>query len=324
MRKLFIVFAIVFQLAMLSWMALSREYVLQTGQQVKFQTAPIDPRDLFRGDFVRLDYAISAVSTAQLSPQVNRENLKKGDTLFAVLNLSQNGVATLASLQTSEPDNNKLFIRGRVTSLQNTSSSAEKIIRLKYGIEQYFVEQGKGLEIENKRGRRNTLQVPMLMHVALSPNGTAILKGHEWSAMGIGLSVLQQPETDALPEAASAILKLVLKNVGDKTIQLPFKPGNCSFSLISVATAPESIRLKAAQCRQASATVRQILPQQSLEFVFDLNDPSWRVVYKKKITPLGKLPWNYRFRIIYDEVDEADYAGIELISRAFHGRGQVD
>lgn len=324
MRKLVIMLAIFLQLAALSWMALSREYILQTGQQVKFQTAPIDPRDLFRGDFVRLNYAMSEVPAEMLSPEIDRDKLKKGDTLFAVLNQSSNGIASLASLQQSKPANNQLFIKGRVTSSWITSASAKKVIRLKYGIEQYFVEQGKGLDIENRRGRRNTIQVPMLMHAALSPGGTAILKGHEWSNVGMGLSVQQQPETDALPEAASAVFKLVLKNVSDKTIQLPFKPGNCSFSLVSVVTAPESIRLKATQCRQASATVRQILPQQSIEFVFDLNEPDWRVSYKKKMMPLGKLPWKYRFRIIYDEVDETDSVGVELISRAFHGRGQVD
>jgi hypothetical protein len=40
-------------------------------------------------------------------------------------------------------------------------------------------------------------------------------------------------------------------------------------------------------------------------------------------TPMGKLPWEYRFRIIYNSDDTND-TNARIISRAFHGRGNID
>ncbi|MBK6341440.1 MAG: GDYXXLXY domain-containing protein [Flavobacteriales bacterium] len=50
------------QLAVPAWMIAGRERVLSQGEVFKFKTAPIDPRDPFRGEYVRLDFeAESAV-----------------------------------------------------------------------------------------------------------------------------------------------------------------------------------------------------------------------------------------------------------------------
>lgn len=324
MKKLAVILAILFQLVALSWMALSREYVLQTGELVKIQTAPIDPRDLFRGDFVRLTYAMSEVSSGMLEDALKDKELKKGDVLYARLETSASGIASLTSIHESPSEDGSHYLKARVQNNVMKPKNNNQVLRLKYGIEQYFVEQDKGIEIEKKRGGRNEVQVPMIMHIALSGSGTAIIKDHEWSRLGIGLSVENQPDQNALREEASASLKLVLKNVGDEVMQLPVKSENCSFSIVNVASAPESMRKKPATCDSAKSETKQLQPGQSLEFLFNFNDPLWWVEYKKKPTPLGKLPWGYRFRIIYDEIDETGITGVEIVSRAFHGRGQVD
>ena len=45
------------QLAVPGWMIYKHESVMREGAVYKFRTAPIDPRDPFRGEYVVLDFA---------------------------------------------------------------------------------------------------------------------------------------------------------------------------------------------------------------------------------------------------------------------------
>jgi uncharacterized membrane-anchored protein len=323
MKKALLFFAIVFQFFALSWMALSREYIIQTGEVVKIQTAPIDPRDLFRGDFVRLNFGLSELSADLLEPHLVGQTLKKGQLLFVKIKASSKGLVTAISVTDSKPDSEQLFIKGRLTRNWSKSKYGSNTLAVKYGIEQYFVEQGKGIDIENKRGRRNELQIPMIMHVALSGSGTAVIKGHEWGDIGLALKVERQPERDAEFEAASAVMKLELKNVSNRTLQLPFKTGNCSFRIQTIKTAPQKLTLNGEGCDLDKPVQETLKPGDSRFFTFDLNHSQWYVQHKKKQTPMGKLPWEYRFRLVYDGTSVSHLNG-DIISQAFHGRGQVD
>jgi uncharacterized membrane-anchored protein len=40
-----------------------KEFTLRTGEEVLLKTLPVDPRDLFRGDYVILRYDVSRVDT---------------------------------------------------------------------------------------------------------------------------------------------------------------------------------------------------------------------------------------------------------------------
>ena len=64
MKTRFIIGAIAFQLLVLGYIAGQREWILRTGRTVWLRTAPIDPRDVMRGDYVRLDYEVAHVSRA--------------------------------------------------------------------------------------------------------------------------------------------------------------------------------------------------------------------------------------------------------------------
>jgi len=324
MKNTLLILAIAFQLIALSWMALSREYILLTGKDIKFQTAPIDPRDLFRGDFVRLKYAMSEVPTELLNKNIHLETLKKGQVLYVTLTASENDIYSLNSVSL-EPPENQLYIKGRLKRGWKKYQENRRIVQLKYGIEQYFVEQGKGIELEKKRGNRNSIQIPMIMNVALSDSGTAILKSHEWSNLGIGLVATKTPEQKAPDDLASAHFKLSLKNVSNKNIQLPLKPGNCSFFISATKSSPEALKRRPKDCEDKMAIVKVLKPTEMLDIDIDFNDPHWWFEHKKVLTPIGKLPWNYRFRFIYDETSEIrNDSAIEIVSRAFHGRGRID
>jgi len=322
MKKYFLLFAILFQLGALLWMALSREYIMQTGEPIKIQTAPVDPRDLFRGDFVRLDYDLSEVPISLLQAHLHDQKLKKGQVLYVTLQKDSRGLVKPVSVSDMQPSGNTFFLRGRLTRNWMKNKYGSSTLALKYGIEQYFVEQGKGIDIENQRGRRNELQTPMIMLVALSGSGTAIIKNYEWGDFGVKLTVQRQPERDADITIASAVMQLEIKNVSPRNIVLPLKPGVCSFRIKSIKTAPQQLLLEGEHCDQSKSEQVSFNPGDSRVFTFDLNQAQWHVLYKDQLTPMGKLPWEYRFRLIYDE--PVDHINGEIVSQAFHGRGQID
>src|SRR3989344_3350182 len=59
-----------------------KQYTLATGSPVVLKTQPIDPRSLFRGDYVRLNYAISQLELEKLEGE---NTFERGDTVYVVL-----------------------------------------------------------------------------------------------------------------------------------------------------------------------------------------------------------------------------------------------
>lgn len=50
---------LVFILAFFAWSVYQKERTLKDGKMVLLELAPVDPRSLFQGDYMRLDYAIT-------------------------------------------------------------------------------------------------------------------------------------------------------------------------------------------------------------------------------------------------------------------------
>jgi uncharacterized membrane-anchored protein len=146
LKRLFIA-VIVIQIVFLLGIVGYRESILISGRTAVLQTVPIDPRDLFKGEYVTLRYEISTLGVFTNNPQVKLYRLigdiTEGDTVFVELPAGENFDKRLLAVQADEPTSDvDLFIKGRVTS------SKSGIITVEYGIEQYFVPEGKGLEIE--------------------------------------------------------------------------------------------------------------------------------------------------------------------------------
>jgi len=336
-KKHLLLAAIAFQILAVAAISISKEWVLATGEEVILQTAPIDPRDIFRGDYVRLDYAFSQIATSRLDSDIVDNGLKKGEKAYLSLTKNNAGIAQADRLFNTEPSD-QLYLTGRVTShwpnqwyfkraKPNKNPDARRHpVKLKYGIERFYVEQGKGLEMEKIRGSRDSFQVPMLMHVAVSGSGQGVIRSFEWANIAMKTELVKSPERDAEDDQASAIMRFTIKNRGQQEIRMPWKPNGCSFSLIPVTTSPldsDSSPFKYVLCNVVKTENKTLSPDQEVSIEFDLNQPHWRLEYKGKSTPLGKLPWNYRFRIKYNEVNANDI-NAQIVSRAFHGRGNID
>jgi uncharacterized membrane-anchored protein len=137
-----------------------KEFTLKTGNEVLLKTVPVDPRDLFRGDYVILRYEISTIDANAFA--LNVSDFKVEDKIYATLNIDKDKIGNVSSISKQAPENEN-FIKGTVKRAYGNSLTVE------YGIESYFVPEGKGREIERNRGKLYT-------KVAIDKFGNAVIK----------------------------------------------------------------------------------------------------------------------------------------------------
>lgn len=65
MRRAFILPGLLLALAIPNWAIVQKERLLATGSMVLLELAPVDPRSLIQGDYMRLDYAITRAMESQ-------------------------------------------------------------------------------------------------------------------------------------------------------------------------------------------------------------------------------------------------------------------
>jgi uncharacterized membrane-anchored protein len=141
-----------------------REFSLRTGREVVLQTVPVDPRDLFRGDYVVLRYTISALKTSRA--------FRSGDTVYVRL-ARQGDVWEAVDVAAAPPeDRNQVFLRGRVARELYRFDRNGPGYEVEYGIESYFVPEGTGRRLERARSA-------LRVRVVIDRDGNAQIEGIE-------------------------------------------------------------------------------------------------------------------------------------------------
>ncbi|MGE5240536.1 MAG: GDYXXLXY domain-containing protein [Bacteroidota bacterium] len=147
---------IVLQTVALLAMVGMKQYTLSTGVPVVLKTQPIDPRSLFRGDYVRLNYAISQLELDKLEGD---KKFRRGDIVYVVLKQGDEYWQPV-SVHSEYPavSAGQVAIKGRVEFLNDfrwlgpdKPPEAVKSINVKYGIESYFVSEGEGRSLERPK-----------------------------------------------------------------------------------------------------------------------------------------------------------------------------
>lgn len=339
MKRPWVALAVGLQLLVVVWMAAEREWIVATGERVWLQTAPVDPRDIFRGDYVELDYAVSLIDLPRQSPDLRANAPQRGDLVYLLLS-DTGGLVEGTTLQREKPPQG-LFLRGRIQ--RNWRIANPHTLSVKFGIEQLFLEQGKGLEMEKRRGRRNELQTPLEVEVAIGTSGKAVLVGHRWSRLGMQLVAetgpienpagddgSPQPNDNATDTADNATLgfaqpgteadgqepgessqprgtdaprvTLILENVSDAPLDLALLPDDCSFQIRATRTSPQPLDLTSDRCAPLLGEQPELLtlePGERFERRWDFNEPRWQLEWAGKAGFMDALPFNQRFRIHY-------------------------
>lgn len=333
MRKGLVLVVVLAQLAVLAVMAGKRELILQRGEVVYLRTAPVDPRDPMRGDYVTLSYPLNNVSLSRLQTGVDAASLRKGDTLYALLRPAQGDVFELDSVSVRQPASGR-FLRGKLHYIAGAGEGG--FLRLRYGIEQLFVEQGKGLAIERRRGQRNGLQVPMEVAVALGSGGEAQLKGFRWSPLGVALEVLPPPQGEA---PRSPLLKMSLRNVSELPLTIVDDAEHCSLQLQAVDALGEAFATLEERCQRAAlldtGQLITLAPGEAHTMTVDLNRPRWQLQsaqHPQRRGDMASVAGSARFRLVYRsppvlagmEREAASLWQGSIASPAFNARGFID
>lgn len=119
--------------------------IVSAGTSVYLRILPVDPRDPLRGDYVTFQYDISQVSA------YTSNNIRNGDTVYVTLNHnSYDSYWHESQVLKNKPTNGETFIKGKVVSggydefNQNQQWQYSQELTIRYGIEEYFIPEGKG------------------------------------------------------------------------------------------------------------------------------------------------------------------------------------
>ncbi|SMB81279.1 GDYXXLXY domain-containing protein [Deinococcus hopiensis] len=123
-------------------------------QEVMLETAPVDPRDLLRGQYLTLAYRVSRV---QAGPDVNG-----GQVAYVPLRKSSKGVWTGERAVATRPGGG-VFLQGRVQWINAGQAT------LNYGIERFYLSE-EAARSEEGRGAAG-----LRARVRVAPSGRARL-----------------------------------------------------------------------------------------------------------------------------------------------------
>lgn len=156
------------QVLILVGIILYKLIVLGSGTEILLQIQPIDPRDPLRGDYATFSYSISNQPFYDSSI-----NIQNGDTVYVPLYKSGKYWISEGLVSKSKPERG-VFIKGRVvvggSSGQLSFDSRQGNLNISYGIEQYFIPEGKGRALNNFNGEAYA-------KVAIDEEGNSVLKG---------------------------------------------------------------------------------------------------------------------------------------------------
>ena len=184
--KIILVLIIVLQVLSLVGFVIYQESLKDTGTKIILQTIPVDPRDLLRGEYVELRYEISEITIENIrcyrlclgydledksDRSKSREDFlstAEGENIYVllakepykreILSITSDASWYVYDISDSFSFGNKnsagiesIIIKGTIEEVEEVFTEKDSAIRISvdYGIEQYFVEEGKGRIVED-------------------------------------------------------------------------------------------------------------------------------------------------------------------------------
>jgi uncharacterized membrane-anchored protein len=164
-----LIIAILFQASVLVGEYVSSVYPHWTGKEIILKMRPVDPRSMFRGQYVNLNYEINSLSSELMKEiDTSDQTLRQGEIVYVSLK-ENDGIWEASSVNLSKPLTG-MFIQGRIHRRWRGST-----VSIKYGIEAYFASPKRAKEIENsvRKESRNGKAFAIVM---IASNGKAALK----------------------------------------------------------------------------------------------------------------------------------------------------
>ena len=216
---------------------------------------------------------------------------------------------------------------------------------MKYGLEAYFMQQGTALELERNRVRNADgqvpVQVPLDMDVAVGGSGIAVLRGHQWAPLGLGLRLERPPRTTGRRRQPwTGIVELALLNASEQPIAIVDLPDGGSFDLLPIERWRDNPSRWIGRNKESpnvrDEDVRLLAPGERHTLRINLRDEAWFVTGPEDASPrtlVDRDNGSYWFRLVYRPPSSESIEGLahaaaiwhgQLLSRAFNGRQMVD
>lgn len=162
-RKFIFAIAVFLQVLVLVSMIVKQEVLLRNGTKIMLKCQPVDPRSLFSGDYVTLNYEISQITKifAQKENDSQMRAMSKNDIVFVALKKNNDDVfysfADIAKSYDVIKEDHVIVLKGRIKRIysekqffENNDWHERYDIDVVYGIEDYFIPQNEGLAIERQ------------------------------------------------------------------------------------------------------------------------------------------------------------------------------
>lgn len=138
LRMVLLIVVGVIQLAVPGWMVFEQEQTLRLGTEYKFQTAPVDPYDLFRGRYVALRFTAQTVKQ-----EPGEETFPSNSKVYVAVKADKAGFAKVerVSLKPIKGDNVFQAKLRWISRAGNTPKEPFDQLHLEFPFDKYFMEE---------------------------------------------------------------------------------------------------------------------------------------------------------------------------------------
>jgi uncharacterized membrane-anchored protein len=119
-----------------------------SSRDIWVKPVPVDPHDLFRGEYISLQYDFSIYNSNKLKP--GEKEPRQANYLYAVLKEEQN-LWILDYFSFDKPSSNRIFLKGKFRGGFNEENVFDEAF-IVYNLESWFVPEGQGPILEQNIG----------------------------------------------------------------------------------------------------------------------------------------------------------------------------
>ncbi|MEM6346200.1 MAG: GDYXXLXY domain-containing protein [Bacteroidota bacterium] len=147
---LFVLLALV-QLYIPANMIWQQQKTITQGKAYRFETAPVDPNDPFRGKYITLRFTAEDYSPEDWDAIPSRGKIN------VLLGEDENGLAKVIGLQSSEPEAGVDYFKAEI----GYKNKSRQIVSLYFPFDKFYMEESKAYEAElaHRRARRDSSQL---------------------------------------------------------------------------------------------------------------------------------------------------------------------
>jgi uncharacterized membrane-anchored protein len=142
-KKIFLLLNLVLVIGYINWAVAMKERTLRDGKLLLLELAPVDPRSLMQGDYMRLDYQVNRLWRERVSEKRETVPGKRG---YCILKIDSSGVAQRIRFQ---PGIRPLG-PGEI-AVKYYSNGNQSFTSIHIGAESYFFEEGTAKKYEQAK-----------------------------------------------------------------------------------------------------------------------------------------------------------------------------